>query len=170
MNFRGKNKQFQKKTTSPQIAEFLINQNRCIVIILARNAKKSKTKSGFERLLIYRSKYILIIMHIMLKWDSPSNVRKNVWNIATLNEVVWITKKRFGKSNFTWIKTKQNGQNLQVISFLVKSKEPLGCLISKLCASLLTYILIYRSKDTQFHFWFWGPSFCKPVYWSWCSG
>ena len=129
-------------------------------IILARNAKKSKTKSGFERLLIYRSKYILIIMHIMLKWDSPSNVRKNVWNIATLNEVVWITKKHFGKSNFTWIKTKQNGQNLQVISFLVKSKEPLGCLISKLCASLLTYILI----DVHIHIWFWISLRSEPIY------
>ena len=131
--------------------------------ILARNAKKSKTKSGFERLLIYRSKYILIIMHIMLKWDSPSNVRKNVWNIATLNEVVWITKERFGKTNFPQMKTKQNGQNLQVSSFLVKSKEPLGCLISKLCASLLTYILIYRSKDFHIHFWFWISLRSEPI-------
>ena len=39
--------------------------------ILAWNAMISKTKSGYERLLIYRSKYILIIMHIILKWDSP---------------------------------------------------------------------------------------------------
>ena len=131
--------------------------------ILAWNAKKSKTKSEFEHLLIYRSKYILIIMHIMLKWDSPSNVRKNVWNIATLNEVVWITKKRFGKSNFTWIKTKQNGQNLQVSSFLVKSKKALGCLISKLCASLLTYNLIYRSKDAHIHFWLWIYLRSEPV-------
>ena len=131
--------------------------------ILARKPKISKTKSGFERLLIYRSKYILIIMHIMLKWDSPSNVRKNVWNIATLNEVVWITKKRFGKTNFTQIKTKQNGQNLQVSSFLVKSKKALGCLISKLCASLLTYNLIYRSKDAHIHFWFWVSLHSQPI-------
>ena len=132
-------------------------------IILAWNAKKSKTKSEFERLLIHRSKTILIIMHIMLKWDSPINVRKNVWNIATLNEVVWITKERFGKTNFTWIKTKQNGQNLQVSSFLVKSKEPLGCLISKLCALLLRYILIYRPIDAQIHFWFWISLRSKPI-------
>ena len=123
-----------------------------------------KTKSGIERLLIYRSKYIVIIMHLMLKWDSPSNVRKNVWNIATLNEVVWITKKCFGKTKFTWIKRKQIGQNLQVSAILVKSKKALGCLISKLCTMLFTYISIYRSKDTQIHFWFWGLSFCKPIY------
>ena len=93
-------------------------------------------------------------MHIILKWDSPSNVSKIVWNIATLNEVEWITKKRFGRRNFTRIKTKQNRQNLQVSVTLVKSKKPLGCLISKLCASLLTYILIYGSKDTHIHFRF----------------
>ena len=131
--------------------------------ILARNAEKSKTKSGNEHLLIYRSKYMLIIMHIILKWDSPSNVSKIVWNIATLNEVEWITKKRFGRRNFTRIKTKQNGQNLQVSSFLVKSKEPLGCLISKLCALLLRYILIYRSKDAQIHFWFWISLRSEPI-------
>ena len=131
--------------------------------ILARNAEKSKTKSGNEHLLIYRSKYMLIIMHIILKWDSPSNVSKIVWNIATLNEVEWITKKRFGRRNFTRIKTKQNRQNLQVSSFLMKSKKPLGCLISKLCASLLTYILIYISKDAHFPFWFWMPLLSKPI-------
>ena len=32
-------------------------------------------------------------------------------------------------------------------------KKPLGCLISKLCASLLTYLLIYGSKDAHIHFW-----------------
>ena len=102
-------------------------------------------------------------MHIILKWDSPSNVSKIVWNIATLNEVEWITKKRFGRRNFTRIKTKQNRQNLQVSSFLMKFKKPLGCLISKLCASLLTYILIYISKDAHFHFWFWMPLLSKPI-------
>ena len=44
---------------------------RYIYIILARKGKISKTKSEFERLLIYRSKYMLITMHIILKWDSP---------------------------------------------------------------------------------------------------
>ena len=138
--------------------------------ILARNAEKSKTKSGNEHLLIYRSKYMLIIMHIILKWDSPSNVSKIVWNIATLNEVEWITKKRFGRRNFTRIKTKQNRQNLQVSSFLMKSKKPLGCLISKLCASLLTYILIYWSKDAQIHFWFWASLNSVPIYSEYYSG
>ena len=107
---------------------------------------------------------MLIRMRIILKWDGPSNVGKNEWNIATLNEVEWITKKRFGRRNFTRIKTKQNRQNLQVSSFLMKSKKPLGCLISKLCASLLTYILIYISKDAHFHFWFWMPLLSKPIY------
>ena len=36
------------------------------------------------------------------------------------------------------IKTKHNRQNLQESASLVKSKKPLGCLISKLCALLLT--------------------------------
>ena len=134
--------------------------------ILARKMTAPKTKSGIERLLIYRSKYIVIIMHLMLKWDSPSNVRKNVWNIATLNEVVWVTKKCFGKTKFTRIKRKQIGQNLQVSAILVKSKKALGCLISKLCTMLFTYISIYRSKDTQIHFWFWGLSFCEPVWYT----
>ena len=135
-----------------------------LLSILARKTEAPKTKSGIERLLIYRSKYIVIIMHLMLKWDSPSNVRKNVWNIATLNEVVWVTKKCFGKTKFTRIKRKQIGQNLQVSATLVKSKKPLGCLISKLFASLLTYILIYRSKDAQIHFWFWISLVSVPVY------
>ena len=39
--------------------------------ILAWNTEKSKTKSGYECLFIYRSKYMLITMHIILKWDSP---------------------------------------------------------------------------------------------------
>ena len=94
----------------------------------------------------------------------PQQCLKYVWNIATLNEVEWITKKRFGRRNFTRIKTKQNRQNLQVSSFLMKSNKPLGCLISKLWASLLTYILIYISKDAHFHFWFWMPLLSKPIY------
>ena len=39
--------------------------------ISAQNAMISKTKSGFECLLIYRSKYMLTTLYIILKWDSP---------------------------------------------------------------------------------------------------
>ena len=83
--------------------------------------------------------------------------------VFTWVEVAWITIISFGETNFFLLKTKQNRQNLQVSAILVKSKKALGCLISKLCTTLLTYILIYRSKDTQIHFWFWGPSFCEPI-------
>ena len=55
-------------------------------IILAPKTTALKTKSGFERLLIYISKYMLIIMHIILKWQSTSKVFKNEWKLITL---VW---------------------------------------------------------------------------------
>ena len=83
--------------------------------------------------------------------------------VFTWVEVAWITIISFGKSNFILMKTKQNRQNLQVSAILVKSKKALGCLISKLCTTLLTYILIYRSKDTQIHFWFWISLRSEPI-------
>ena len=57
-----------------------------MTVILAPKTTALKTKSGFERLLIYISKYMLIIMHIILKWQSTSKVFKNEWKLITL---VW---------------------------------------------------------------------------------
>ena len=59
---------------------------QCMCSILTPKMTAPKTKSGFERLLIYISKYMLIIMHIILKWQSTSKTFKNKWKLITL---VW---------------------------------------------------------------------------------
>ena len=51
--------------------------------LLAWKAMASKTKSGNERFLIYRSKYMLIMKHIILKWDSPKGFLDFIKNELT---------------------------------------------------------------------------------------
>ena len=59
---------FQNRETVMQCALLTMSMSDYNMFnILARNAEKFKTKSGNEHLLIYRSKYMLIMMHIILK-------------------------------------------------------------------------------------------------------